>query len=297
MKALQYTIITAVCFSLVACGNPTSKIGTYESDMMQSARSPMMKQTISASPLRDSAPEQNASTHSEMLLAYRYNYQFAIPLKNLEAVAQKAVLTCQNAGASKCRIVTSSLNKHSEDFMSANIELRVEPNWFKSYQEGLKADSIAASGKLTNSSVSAEDLTIAISDSGAKLKALKTLRTRLFTLLETKGSVLKDIIEVERELARVQEQIESSTARLRVLRTRVNMSQVHLSYEPKSAAASRSSFTPITQALTEFVSTVAFGLANVIRFIAFALPWLILILPAFWVVRKWLRRRRARKQA
>lgn len=239
--------------------------------------------------------QTSANTSSEMLLAYRYNFQFAIPVKNLEDVSKKALETCQNAGSSKCRIVSSSLNKYSEDQVSANIQLRVEPKWFESYRDGLTADSLAADGKLTNSTVSAEDLTIAISDSSAKLKSLTTLRTRLQDMLETKGSKLSDLIQVERELARVQGQIESSTARLRVLRTRVSMSQVSINYQTTAVAASRSSFTPIKNAITDFVGIVAEGLAGVIRFIAFSLPWLILILPAFWLTRRWLRRRRVRK--
>lgn len=238
---------------------------------------------------------QSSNAQSTLLLAYRYHFSFAVPAKNLEAVSQKAIDTCTLAGVDKCRVVTSSLNQYSDDNISANIELRVEPEWFEAYKKSLASDSETAGGKLTGSTVNAEDLTIAISDSGAKLNALKTLRTRLLGLLETKGSELKDLIAVERELARVQGQIEGSTARLRILRTRVSMSQVHINYETKAVAASRSSFTPIKHALNDFIGTVASGFAGVIRFTAFILPWLLVGIPLLWGVRRLWRRQKAKK--
>ncbi|PHR94252.1 MAG: hypothetical protein COA69_01255 [Robiginitomaculum sp.] len=265
-------------------------------DMAASAPAPrVLKQSVGGA---NEAPINTSGQNvpgTELLLAYRYNFRFAIPVKNLESVSQQALQSCQDAGPDKCRIVSSSLNKYSDDQISANIQLRVQPDWFQSYRESLNADSKTANGKLTSSNVNAEDLTMAITDSDARLNALKTLRIRLQGLLETKGSRLKDLIEVERELARVQGQIESSTARLRILRTRVSMSQVYLNYETKAVAASRSSFSPIKQALTEFIGTSAEGFAGVIRFVAFALPWMVIVLPVFWLFRRWWRKHKARK--
>ena len=79
-----------------------------------------------------------AKPSPNMMLAYRYYFGFSIPAKSLESVAEKALQSCRAAGMDKCRIVTSSLNKQSEDYLSASIELRVEPEWFKTYQESSK---------------------------------------------------------------------------------------------------------------------------------------------------------------
>ncbi len=241
------------------------------------------------------AVAQSGNDKSSLLLAYRYHFNFAIPAKNLKSVSQKAIDACSSAGIDKCRVVTSSLNQYADDNLNANIELRVDPEWFETYKKSLANDSETAGGKLTGSTGSAEDLTIAISDGDAKLNALKTLRSRLLGLLETQGSELKDLIAVERELARVQGQIEGSTARLRILRTRVKMSQVYLNYETKATAASRSSFTPIKRALNDFIGTVSQGFAGVIRFIAFVLPWLIVGIPLLWLLRRFWRKRKAKK--
>ncbi|MBL4871422.1 MAG: DUF4349 domain-containing protein [Robiginitomaculum sp.] len=288
------TLIIPFTLSVLALGACQQKESyTPERDMMGGAMETAQAEMKMSSP----APMrgQSAQDKSQLLLAYRYHFNFAIPSKALETVSQKAIETCTSAGVDMCRVVSSSLNRYSDDNVSANIELRIAPKWFEDYKASLLNDSKGGGGKLTGSTTSSEDLTIAISDSGAKLGALKTLRARLTGLLETKGSDLKDLIAVERELARVQGQIESSTARLRVLRTRVSMSQLYLNYETKAVAASRSSFSPIKHALNDFIGTVAQGFAGVIRFTAFFLPWLIIGIPLLWVVRRFWRKRKANK--
>jgi Domain of unknown function (DUF4349) len=235
-------------------------------------------------------PSVNSVVSDKRKLAYRYQFSFAIPSKTLESVSQKVVQDCKKAGPDNCLIVRSSVDRYRNDQVTANIALRVQPKWFADYQDDLTSSSIAAGGKLMSSSVSVKDLTIAISDSTVKLSTLHTLRTRLQTMLGTKGSTVKDLVAVERELARVQGEIEGITARLRVLQTRIRMSEVELEFETRASAASRSSFQPVIDAITGFFSTLSTGLANLINFIAYVLPWLFLIAPIVWMLALWRRR-------
>lgn len=147
---------------------------------------------------------------------------------------------------------------------------------------------------MTHNSMSSENLTRQILDTDARLKAQITLRDRLQGLLATRNAELNDLLALERELARVQGQIESATTTLNVLRKRVSMSVVDIHYQSQSVAVSQSALAPIGRALKNFVGGFARGLAAVINFLAAALPWLLLvILPAFWLIRRWWRRRSA----
>jgi len=119
------------------------------------------------------------------------------------------------------------------------------------------------------------------------------LRTRLENLLETRNAKLPDLLALERELARVQSEIESATANLKALRARVSMSVVNLSYTSERVAVSRSSVSPIGSALKDFVGIVSEGLAGVIRFLAALLPWMIfVIIPGLFLLRWFWRRRK-----
>jgi len=140
-----------------------------------------------------------------------------------------------------------------------------------------------------------QDLTRQILDTDARLKAQTTLRDRLQGLLATRNAELKDLLALERELARVQGQIESATTTLNVLRKRVSMSVVDINYQSQSVAVSQSALAPIGRALKGFVGQFAYGLSNVIEFFAGILPWLIfVIIPGLWVLRRWWRGRNVR---
>ncbi len=293
MNKFLLPLVLSTGLLLGACTDEKTHTDFIQSEGAPEAASmaPMMSQAI---PPRERVEKPAATTR---MLAFRYAFSFAIPARELEQVSQKVVDDCMSAGLDRCQIVNSSVNQYSPDQVSANILLRVEPKWFENYRDDLLTNSQAAGGKMTSNNVSAEDLTLAITDGDAKLESLRVLRTRLLSLLQTRGSTVKDLISVERELARVQGQIESSTARVRVLKTRVSMSEVRLDYQSKAVIAGQSAFQPILDALTDFVGTVAVGLAGLIRFVAVTLPWLVIGVPVVWVLgRLWRRRNTGKKK-
>ncbi len=240
------------------------------------------------------APEPNSDNpSSQSFLAYRYNYTFALPAKAVKPAMEGHMKICVTAGPDKCQVLRSHNSQHSDTKISAFLSLRAEPGWLKTYAKDVQDDVEAAKGEMRSSDVSAEDLTRQILDTDARLKAQITLRDRLQGLLETRNAELKDLLALERELARVQSQIESATTTLNVLRKRVSMSVVDIHYNSQSVAVSRSAFAPIGDALKDFFRTLSRGLASVIYFFAAILPWLLLvILPGLWLLRWFWRRRR-----
>ena len=73
-------------------------------------------------------------------------------------------------------------------------------------------------------------VTRVIVDTEATLRAKRALRDRLQQLLATRPGSLADLLGVERELARVQGEIDSSEPNLASTRTRVAMSAVTIEY-------------------------------------------------------------------
>ena len=303
----KFRILLLACFALSACNDGYSSKGGElldQAEMVPMAPpAPMMKQSrdIADSSKAAPAPEnsnQNADNPSNLsFLAYRYNYTFALPVNSVKATMQAHMQTCLQAGPKLCQVLSSnsSSNEHS-DFSNAYLRLRAEPNWLTNYRTQLESSVKDAKGQITNSGVSAEDLTRSILDTDARLKAQTTLRTRLEGLLETRNAELKDLLSLERELARVQGQIESATTTLNVLKKRVNMSVLDINYQTKQTAVSSGALSPIVHALKSFVREFAQGLGGVIRFLAAFLPWLIfVILPLIWFIRWfWIRLRRNR---
>ncbi len=226
-------------------------------------------------------------------LAYRYTFGYALPAKSVIKTANAHAEFCQNAGPQKCQLLSSNNAKHSESDSYANLSLRVAPNWLNEFKQNLTMTIEAEDGTLMNSGLTAEDLTRSILDTDARLKALRTLRIRLQNLLETKDAELNELLSLERELSRVQGQIESTSSQLKALRKRVNMSVVDISYQSQAVSVSRDKISPIGRALKAFIGNIAQGVANVINVIAYILPWMILVIPALWLIRRFWRRRKA----
>lgn len=231
-------------------------------------------------------------------LAYRYGYGLVMPSAAIKSTADKHMQICRDAGPSKCQITGSNTQTHSKQNIRANLSLRAEPKWLESFVAQMKLDIADIKGRVESENTSVEDLTRAILDTDARLKAKLVLRTRLENLLETRDAKLADLLSLERELARVQAEIESATANLKALQARISMSVVNINYTSERLAVSRSSISPIGRALKDFVSILSGGVAGVINFFAYLLPWFIfVILPGFFVGRWFFRTQRRKTNA
>jgi hypothetical protein len=88
--------------------------------------------------------------------------------------------------------------------------------------------SLESIGKVTSRRVSSEDVTEQYVDIDARLKTMVALRDRLRALLD-KAQDVKDILAIEKELGRVQGDIDSMQARLKALKGKVDLSSITVS--------------------------------------------------------------------
>jgi hypothetical protein len=107
----------------------------------------------------------------------------------------------------------------------AHLTLRVPPG-----QLNPVLDALAALGTEESRSVSSEDVTERLIDTEARLKNAIALRDRLKALLGQAKDV-KDVLEIEKELARLQGDIDSMEGRLKKLKEQVDFATVELTLE------------------------------------------------------------------
>ena len=288
MKCTYLTLFAAILFS--ACQDSSQIYAEAPlADMQVASMERMAVESVEAD-----RPNGEVAT-AQSYLAYRYNYQFALPVSAVKSTADAHAQACLNAGPERCQILSRSTNEYDDDNVSASMSLRAEPGWLEGFSASMIESIDEAKGQVTGSNVYAEDLTRQILDVGARLNAQKTLRDRLSGLLETRDAELSDLLALERELARVQGEIESATSTLTALRQRVNMSVVDVNYQTKRSAVSSSALSPIGEALKDFVRTVSSGVAAVIYFVAMILPWILFVLIPLLLLWRWWRKRNPRK--
>jgi len=223
----------------------------------------------------------------QRLIAYSFNYQLETPVDVTASLIDRHREACLGAGADTCQVINANVYEQGNG-VAGTLSLRALPAWIEGFRAGLLDEVDAADGRIRNQSQSAEDLTSTIYDMEARLEAKRTLRTRLTALLERPGASVEEMVQVERELARVQGDIEGSEARIRAMRGRVSMSSLTLNYTSRVEPVSRNAFDPLDRALRNLTGTFARGLANMLTFLAGFLPWLVVIVPTGWILTRWL---------
>lgn len=239
-------------------------------------------------------PSQPTGPAPTLYLAYSYQVGLELPAARLSAVMERHVQACQSAGPRLCQLVGSNVSGDPQSYMSGYVSIRGEPAWLRTFMNGLEAEADDAGGRLKSRTVQSEDLTRQIVDTEARLRAQTALRDRLQDLLRSRPGRLSDLLEVERELARVQGEIDAVQSSLAVMRTRVSMSELTLSYESGPQPVGSDTFEPLRQAFANFLGIVVSGFAAIIVIIAGLIPFAVVIVPIVWLLLRWRKARGGR---
>lgn len=122
-----------------------------------------------------------------------------------------------------------SIQAGERQVRSATLELKIPAARFDTAMSGMPA-----MGKVETSQSSAEDVGEEFFDVTARVANAKRLEQRLITLLTTRTGKLEDVLAVERELARVREEIERYEGRIRFLSTRIATSTITATVHEKA---------------------------------------------------------------
>lgn len=309
MEKLRFKalLIAALCAALTACGpdsNPTSGPLMQESavvDGVFAEPAPAPDAYGGQDRVQREAPGGHGGSDTPaILLAYRYAMGLELPAEAVATLQETHAAACRSAGPRRCQIISAQVNDPDGPRASAFLELRAEPAWLVEFRASLADAAEAAGGRIQSDNTSVEDLTARIVDASARLEARTTLRDRLQTLLETREGDLGELLQVERELARVQEQLDAQASVLAALRQRVDTSTLTLSYQARREIVRSGQFSPIVSALSDVGDVFAESVGALILIAAALAPWLLIGIPVLWLAVRWIRgvfRRRLAKAA
>lgn len=297
---MRLLVIGLTALLLAACGSPAEKAsssGAYGDEKAPVLGAELMK-PVAPQPGGGTAsgppPAQTPAPNAPML-AYIYTYGIEAPLGKIRGLVSGHEAACAAAGPTQCQVTSSTLRELDGSSLVGRLELRASADWVKRFRDGLPGEAKAAGGKVTNSEVSSEDLSRQIVDTEARVRAMTTLRDRLMALLAERPGKLADVVEIERELARVQGEIDSTASQLAVMRGRVQMSILTIDYNSKGLMAPQSVWSPLTGAFKDVLGIIVFTLGVIVRLAAWSAPWLALGAGVLWLFRKRLRARWSRK--
>jgi hypothetical protein len=159
-------------------------------------------------------------------------------------------------------IANSSITGGRDQIRQATFEIKIPS---AKYDEAV--GSLSTIGKVETVSSSSQDVGEEFVDITARVANARRLEERLISLLANRTGRLDEVLRVERELARVREEIERYEGRLRYLSTRVAMSTLTVTiHEPAPILGSNPGENPLAAALRRawrnFVGLVAALIAS-----------------------------------
>jgi hypothetical protein len=158
-------------------------------------------------------------------------------------------------------VANSSLQAGREQVRTATLEVKAPAPEFEHLVAGL-----GTLGKVESVNVSAQDVGEEYVDVEARIANAHRLEARLVELLATRTGRLKDVLDVEQQLARVREDIERYEGRMRYLRVHTELSTLTITIHEPEPIIDHVGSSPIAnaarQAWRNFIALVAFVIAS-----------------------------------
>jgi Domain of unknown function (DUF4349) len=183
-------------------------------------------------------------------------------------------------------VADASIQSGQNQVPSATLQVKVPSARFDELTEGLEP-----LGRLQFVNVGAQDVSEEYVDLAARVDNARRLEDRLVELLRTRTGKLQDVLQVERELARVREEIERMEGRLRFLKASAQLStlSIHL-FQPPPLVASHPGYSVIAEAFKTAWRNFVGLLAAAIASLGFVTPILVLGWGAVVVAKRYRRK-------
>ena len=173
----------------------------------------------------------------------------------------------------------------SEGERTARLELRVPA----SRARGVRS-SLGELGVVNSASEKVEDVTEQRADLEARLRNARVQEKRLLEILAGKTSSIADLVEAEKELSRVRENVERLEAQERVMKGKIELATIRVSLATRTVAAWQTPGTSLKAAASAGLRcAAALSVYGAIAFVMVApivLPVAAVVLAVFVLVRR-----------
>jgi uncharacterized protein DUF4349 len=221
-------------------------------------------------------------------IAERDKLEIITPESDLQKSWESAIAFCSTI---QCEIVSSSITTRTADSVpSGAIALRVAPADLNKLLANL--DKL---GRIEKHSTEREDKTTEVVDTEAKIKNLTTFRDSLRAMLARPTATVSDLVQIQKQLTDTQSDLDSETSQRKILANETEKIAVDISFRVERSNGNGGGFAQVWNALRESGSILADSTASLITTIVAIIPWLILIVPATWLLVKGWKRLRLRR--
>jgi uncharacterized protein DUF4349 len=225
---------------------------------------------------------------AQRYIAERDKLEIITPESDLQKSWESVVAFCSTI---HCEVVSSSITTRTADSVpSGSVSLRVVPEDLNKLLA-----QVEKLGKIAQHTTEREDKTTAVVDTDAKIKNLTSFRDSLRAMLGKPSATVRDLVEIQKQLTDTQSELDSETAQRKILANETEKIAIEISFHVERANESGGGLAQVWNALRESGSILADSTASLITTIVAIVPWLILILPAIWLLVKGWKRLKLRR--
>jgi len=174
------------------------------------------------------------------------------------------------------------------DRIRRTVLLRVPSKSFQTVVDSIQHSVVS----LDRKEVVLDDVTEEFVDLEARLLAKRKLEERYLQLL-AKATSVKDMLEIERQITNIREEIESKEGRLKYLQNRVSLSTIHLDFYEMSVTQKAPSQT-YAKRLWRAAKGGFEGIGNFLIGLVYIWPFLIIALLVAIFIRRRIRKRKTK---
>ncbi len=188
-------------------------------------------------------------------------------------------------------IANQSSSKYASGGLRGSIEVKLPPEKLDAFIAEVKQ-----LGDLRSESRQGQDITLEYTDLTSRVKVKQQLESELLGLLHSSSPRLSEKLDVERELARVREEIETIQGRLKYYDAMVAMATLTVELmEPATVAPEDDNI--LFEAVKDGIEGLMRSLGALIIFVMVATPWVLLLVVILLLIRAWWRRRKRTREA
>lgn len=237
----------------------------------------------SESPISNGRPRIPAAMPQ---LAYDYGMTFELQSDGIGKLMRRHANVCEQQGPASCRIVGMDLSgRAADDDVRGKLSLAVASNHARAVTALLEDEAADAGAELASSTIGSEEVSKQVVDTEARIRAREELRDRLMEVLRTRKGSVQELVEAERSVAAVNEEIDQARSWLAETKGRVAFSRLDIDYAPPSGAASE--FTaPIEGAFGSLGGILGSLVAVLLVLLAVGLPIGGVVVGLMWLRRK-----------
>jgi len=274
MKTTFYTLLLLLALTSCSKKEPND---TSTSD----------KAMMLAQPATDNKSE-TATDESAMPPVIEYSTQKIIKNANLRFEAPDLNTTASKIlGAVKKynALVQSDSQNKDVGSVSRIITARVPSQYFESFINDISKGVAYFDVK----DISAQDVTEEYIDVDARIKAKKILEARYFELLK-KATKMSDMLEIEKKISEIREEIEAQEGRLRYMKNQVALSTVTITFY-KNVPVETGTTVSYGSKMGNAIASGFNGLSSFFLGLLYIWPFILIFVIAFIIFRKKFKRK------